>query len=119
MKFYRYETGNIRNYNGEFLNVPFLKADLLLRVFLLKKETPKGYWITEQEKNNNIFSLQMKPKWIPKISKKRFAYPTKEEALKSRIAINKRRIKFLKGDLEIAEQVKNQCEKLLKDYEKK
>jgi hypothetical protein len=57
--------------------------------------------------------LHLKPKWVSKTGKKRYAYPTKKEALESRIAINKRRIKFLKIDLEITKQVLFEAKKEL------
>jgi hypothetical protein len=60
MQFYRYA-----NYGDE----------IILETYNLHRETPKGYWITQQ--------YWIKNKWINKTSTKRFAYPTKEEALES------------------------------------
>jgi len=57
---------------------------LIFREFISEKETEKGYWIVPdyytnyyQENNYNLAQW----KWIPKDSKKRFAYPTKQEAI--------------------------------------
>jgi len=54
------------------------------------KETPKGYWIGDW-----LFK-----KWIPKDSKKRFAYPTKEEALNNFIIRTKKYIEIIKSRLD-------------------
>ena len=68
--------------------------DLVLRVFNLVKETQCGYWI-EIELGKN--------KWVSKTSVKRFAYPTKREALNSFIARKKRQTELLRYQLKDAE----------------
>ena len=78
MKFYRYE------------------HDLYLYTFSLIKETPSGYWIT----NNKLDGKS----WISKHSRKRFAYPTKEEALESFKARKRRQIKIVSAQLRSAER---------------
>jgi len=63
MKFYRYEYCPI--IGNEF-------PGSWLYVFRLIKETPKGYWISGSFGSNKH--------WVSKTAKKRYAYPTKEEA---------------------------------------
>jgi len=116
MRFYRYEIGNVTSLGIEMLGRPLLKVNLKLIEFKLVRETPKGYWISEHYESKYQFHSPLK--WVSKTGKKRYAYPTKEEALKSRIHINNRRIGFLKRDLEIAEQMDELCHKELKLYEK-
>jgi hypothetical protein len=67
--------------------------ELLKEEFDLLKETPKGYWINIGDKNWPI------SKWVPKKSKKRFAYPTEKEALVNFIKRTEKREKYLKRDL--------------------
>ena len=98
MKFYRYEA---RQYvsidtDGEYYSSSIPNPKLEVREFDLVKETPKGYWI-------GLFLKPMdKPyyeKWVSKTAKKRYAYPTKEEALNNYIRRTESRIKILKAQL--------------------
>jgi len=84
LKFYRYEEVNYHEI-GIRLNE---------RVFELIKETPKGYWI-------DLFPDMgwNEKKWVSSTAKKRYAYPTKEEALSSFIARKERQIEILKAQL--------------------
>jgi hypothetical protein len=68
MKFYRYEL-------VAFANEYDLK--LVVREFILLKETPKGYHICM----GSLHGYKSNKRWIPKVSKKRYAYPTQLEAL--------------------------------------
>jgi hypothetical protein len=88
MEFYRYETIRCE---GSLLQF----ADVELKTIPLIKETEKGYWIGKYE---------WQKKWIPKESRKRYAYPTKEEALKNYILRTEKRIKILKSGLSTSEQ---------------
>lgn len=71
--FYRYEFDKI----SMVPNIKLLKFETL-------KETPKGYWIIPfkyfRYPMNDEYRMRHK-KWISKTSRKRYAYPTKEEAL--------------------------------------
>ena len=96
--FYRFDTAK---YSRE--------PEIRQRVFHLVKETPKGYWIKE-----NIF-WEKEKRWIPKVSRKRYAYPIKIEALRSYIARKKRQIRILKNDLYFAEEGVKIATKLLED----
>ena len=64
--------------------------ELIKRVFKLVRETRAGYWIIDKEQYC-IYG----EKWIPKASRKRFAYPTEQEALTSFIARKTKQIKIL------------------------
>jgi hypothetical protein len=52
------------------------EAEVGLLTFDLIKETPGGYWI-----DTTAHFLKGKKKWVSKHSKKRYAYPTKAEAM--------------------------------------
>jgi hypothetical protein len=98
MKFYRYEMVQYaeKDYDGEYISPIFPNPKLELREYDLFKETPKGYWIGYDK-------FYKWKKWIPKISRKRFAYPTKEEALNNFIKRTEKRIKILKWQLDSCE----------------
>lgn len=49
---------------------------VILKQYELVNETPKGYWITYSWDHRNEFK-----RWVSKDGKKRFAYPSKEEAM--------------------------------------
>ena len=51
------------------------------------KKTPKGYWL----------DVDGDEKWVSDSARKRFAYPTKEEAFQSFIYRKKRQIKILEN----------------------
>jgi pyruvate/2-oxoacid:ferredoxin oxidoreductase beta subunit len=55
-------------------------AHITLSIYILLRETNCGYWIIPKWANSDRTKEKYK-KWIPRDSKKRFAYPTKEEAL--------------------------------------
>lgn len=93
-QFFRYEWQEYaeHDYDGELVAPRFPNPKLELRKYDLIKETPKGYWIGYKG-----FSFK---KWIPKNSRKRYAYPTKEEALKNFILRTKKRVKILKRQID-------------------
>ncbi len=98
MKFYRYRT--VRSETNVFID---------LDIYNLHKETPKGYWIgygsllEGQLRSNSI--------WIPKVSRKRFAYPTKEEALHNYIKRCEKRTAILRTQLNDMDKVARLIEK--------
>lgn len=94
-QFFRYEWKEYVGHDcgGELYDLSFPNPKLELRTYDLIKETEKGYWIGYK----NFSSWK---KWIPKISKRRFAYPTKQEAMKNFITRTKRRIKILKWQID-------------------
>lgn len=96
MKFYRYE---VVNYSFEKLIAPMLPSIVIeLRELSLVKETLNGYWIAHGFTGGK---LRSHAHWIPKESKKRYAYLTKEEAIENFIARIKRRKKIVDWQSEI------------------
>jgi hypothetical protein len=96
MKFYRYES---RRYSvticpdREIFGTS--KAELQLIEFKLHSETPKGHWI-------GIWGG--KDTWVSKTSKKRYAHPSKDEALQSYVARKKAFVRHSKNRLRRAEE---------------
>ena len=101
MRFYRYD-----------IALGSKEPEVELREFLLVKETPQGYWIRE-DIPGLYFTTDRK--WIPKESRKRFAYPTKAEALYSFIRRKTKQIQYCKRELYYAEE----CLKIAKEIELK
>ena len=109
MEFYRYivrEYGSVNDFGG-FSSLRIPNAKLNLETYGMLRETPKGYWIGYLDFGD------LGKRWVSKTSKKRFAYPTKEEALKNfiyrterRVAILDRQINISKIGLDLAEREK-------------
>jgi len=97
-RFYRYEAVEyaVLDANGEAVSPTFPNPKIELREYVLHKETPKGYWIGY----DGFSSISSYQKWVSKTAKKRYAYPTKKEALYSFIKRTERRIKILSGQLD-------------------
>ena len=98
MKFYRYEAVQyaVIGDDGEYTDSHLPNPKLELRTYDLFKETPKGYWIGYGSLGYSRYSWK---KWVSKTTKKRFAYPTKEEALINFIKRTERRIGILDSQL--------------------
>lgn len=103
MKFYRYIIRTYASMHDDdyhshmSMKFNYSNTKLELEEFDLIKETPKGYWIGLYL--NPYYDDPFWKKWIPKESKKRFAYPTKEEALENYIKRTESRIKILKSQI--------------------
>lgn len=69
--------------------------------FSLIKETPCGYWI---EDHSWPFELSGQRWWVSKTSRKRFAYPSEEQAVESFVARKKQQIRYTKIRLIRAEE---------------
>lgn len=91
MKFYRYNDTLCAN----------VGVRIYLYEFNMIQETPKGYWIGYYNK---------KEKWVSKTAKKRYAYPTKEEALASFKARKERQIEILEHQLNRAKTALSKAE---------
>src|SRR5574343_347231 len=93
-QFFRYEWQEYASHDldGELIASPFPNPKLELRIYDLIKETEKGYWIGYK---GGTFK-----KWIPKKAKKRYAYPTRDEALKNFIVRTTRRVSILKRQID-------------------
>jgi len=93
MKFYHYHFvvyapyGSDEDYRPRPNDVP--NIGIWCREYRLKKETPKGYWIVNAE------GVEYDRKWVSKTTKKRYAYPTRREAMDSFLARTKCRISIL------------------------
>jgi len=80
-------------------------------IFYLVKETPCGWWVHpdkhHKDKKENpdhlFFDHEEKPRWIGKNNRKKFAYPTREGALKGFMARKRRQIAILSSRLRQAE----------------
>lgn len=106
MEFYRYELERGNRYPA-----------LDLVTLNLVKETPKGYWICL----GNPHQLHGFHKWVSKTSRKRYAYPSKEEALQGYLNRTETRIRYLEADLEKARSGFRQAKMImleLKEYER-
>lgn len=91
--FYRYETHHYGSLD-EFDRVVNRTTRVELHEYPLMDVTPKGYWI-----GYSYFK-----KWISKTSLKKYAYPTKEEALAGFIARTSRYVSILNYRLQDASE---------------
>ena len=107
MKLYRYDSKRysiVIDADREIYGTSFPKLEL--NEYDVSCETPKGFWIS-------YFSGGSKDKWISKSARKRFAYPTKNEALDayikrktSYVRHSERKLAEAKEDLKIGENEK-------------
>jgi len=102
MKFYRYEIVEyaVMDSEGEYVPASVPNPKLELREFNLQKETPKGYWIGYGFVLDN--ALRGQARWVSKTAKKRYAYPTKEEALVNFIKRTEKRLHILDWQLQVS-----------------
>jgi hypothetical protein len=119
IQFYRYEAREYSAGTDEFGDpihkiVPDPKVSLM--TFNLHKETPKGYWIGHGFHCPD--NLRANARWVSKTGRKRYAYPTKEEALESFIKRKEKQVKILKHQtwsaeiaLKLAQELKIKHEK--------
>lgn len=100
MEFYRYEirSFSVGNIDGNSLLTDFsTDVNVKLLKFCLVSETPKGYWICSGDGNE----LHSDRRWISKTSRKRYAYPTKKEAMVNLIKRSESRSRILRSQLHI------------------
>lgn len=103
MEFYRYtlQASDVygQDYDGEYVRTGFRDVKVVENIYSLVKETPKGYWIDGpiigQAGSYTLSIWDGGKRWIPKQSRKRFAYPTRKEAMKSFIRRQEERIRIL------------------------
>jgi len=72
-------------YRYDFYNI--VRVTLELNTFEVLRHTPKGTWLDMGYENK---------KWVLRDARKRFAHPTKEEALVGFLARKRRQLKILK-----------------------
>ena len=105
---YRYEDVLL---NWDY-NTNQAKVKIYLEDYKMLRETPCGYWIDTSGYGKSYET------WVSKTSKKRFAYPTKHEALLNLKYRKQRQIKLLKVNLSRAEAALDLCLKEL-DFNRK
>jgi len=86
-------------------NLNQAKVKIILNRYESIRETTCGYWIDDE-------------RWVSKTSRKRFAYPTKHEAMINFKHRKQRQIKLLKANLSRAEAALDLCLKEL-DFNRK
>ena len=101
-------------------NLNQAKVKIFLNEYRVIRETPCGYWISKYSDalihiDNNLYPEQ---RWVSKTSKKRFAYPTKHEALLNLKYRKQRQIKILERNLARAKSSLDLCLKEL-DFNRK
>jgi len=110
--FYRYE--DVLNWNY-YLNKA--KVQIYLNDYEMLRETACGYWI-----NTSGYGKSYE-RWVSKTSRKRFAYPTKYEALINFKHRKQRQIKLLEVNLSRAKAALDLCIKesdfQIKEYNEK
>lgn len=79
--------------DDDYPKFDFPNITLVLQTYNVWKETPKGYWYGYGTQTNN--SLRGEARWVSKNARKRFVYPTKEEALDNYIKRTEKRVKIL------------------------
>jgi len=94
MKFYRYEESVFTDE----------RVKVLEKIFISIKETVHGYWIVREFNYRTL--IPSKPRWISKTSRKRYAYPTKKEALVSFLARKKMQLFILETRILRASEAK-------------
>lgn len=102
---YRFENHNVSNGYDEYDNpYPGHTVALYCSKYEILKHTPKGEWIVLYW-DGYIFDGTIVPvkRFVLRNAHKRFACPTKEEALDSFISRKKRQIRILTGKIEDAE----------------
>lgn len=99
-KFYRYEAVQYASIgiDDEYRASTIPNPKLECYEYNLFKETEKGYWIGYG--NFIPDKLRSNAHWVSKTAKKRYAYPTKKEALIGYIKRTERRIGILKFQLD-------------------
>lgn len=114
MEFYRYVAQQFTSINDNELSLRFNpNITLSLYTYNLHKETPKGYWIGYGHPDNGY--VKGDSFWVSKTAKKRYAYPSKEEALTNYIKRTERRVKILRGQISNAEDGLSKANKLQKE----
>lgn len=87
----------------------FVSYTIKYRKYFIIKETPKGFWVGDKH---------YWKRWVSKDGRKRFAHPTKEEALFGFIKRKEKQIKILEAQLNRAKNMLFEANKL-RDNEKK
>lgn len=115
IKFYRYKAVQYAalSDDGDFSYPKFPNPELVLEEYNLFKETPKGYWIGYGSIKPG--HLRDNAHWVSKTARKRFAYPSKKEALIGFIKKKEKQIKLLQYQLTSVESILHHCYTLAKN----
>lgn len=105
MIFYRYEEQRFTE-----------EEKVVERTFHLLKETPCGWWIVIPRTSILQWGKPVK-KWVSKTARKRYAYPTRKEAIRNFLARKRRQIAILKWRLEMVEEAQRLATRMM-DKEK-
>lgn len=95
MKLYRYE--DALGYDA--LEVRLIEFDVI-------RETEKGYWFVESRLNSKAFEAmaERSKRWVSKCSRKRYCYPSKDDAWESYVIRKKRQLGHLERQYKWAKQ---------------
>lgn len=87
--------------------ISFMGGEAYLRVetFIVKKETEKGFWIED---------YSFSKRWVSKLGRKRFAYPTKQEAAFAYLKRKERQLVIFNHQIERTKAYAKEIKKLLK-----
>lgn len=100
------------HYRYEYTQYHTGHIQISLNEYAVLRETDKGYWIVPEWYKNYPTELKEKQKkWVPKKSKKRFAYSDKDKALTNLIKRTERRKELLKAQLTTTERVLREIER--------
>jgi hypothetical protein len=115
MKFYRYDVATHFSFDPDTETSRYGGMSVNLHEFFLVKETPKCYRIAY-----NWDKSLIQTKLVKKIGKKKFAYPSKEEAAKSflyrkqaHVRILKEKLHRAKSELQIAENLNEKLHEII------
>ena len=98
MEFYRYS--DVTYESG---------PEIELSTFKITKETPKGWWVV-QYWDSDWYMPNENKRWVSKTVKKRYAYPTKEEAMTNFEARKMRQLSILQVQADNVERILNMIE---------
>lgn len=102
-----------RHYRYHYIRHHLDEITIVTKITLIEyvaiKETPSGYWLNEVSAFGGC-----KDFFVLKESKKRWAYPTKDEAIESLKQRSLKRKTYLKRDLRYVEDLLDKIEK--KEY---
>ena len=104
MKFYRYKNPPyISQYSKSIIEV----------TFTLIKETPCGYWIVKDYKGA-LFNIDENKRWVSKNGLRRWAYPTKLEAMVNFWHRKRKEIELLEYRLKRSIKAQKEVDKMIK-----
>ena len=99
MFLYRYN----RTVRADEFGPIFVDVKLILKEYLVTRETPSGYWIIDEYD---------KRRWVAKGARKSFAYDTKEAAALNLLKRSAKEVKYLNYKLEVARRTNYLAENL-------